>query len=458
MENFFSIPQPDGSITQEKRILSRLSTLAVPCFLPSCPSYLSKSIQCARTPSARLDKNTKDRDYLALAMKLSMRQKTIDEEKFQILRFEDLKSKLVRISLPKQWILWPTDENQLHFIQPAISDVTGAHYIERSLSINESLCTKGFSNNKEIYLCIKQITDIRDIDNLLAEISSIGIESHRQALSPLTFKQQIVEVTKQLRLTVYKLSNSQVVLDCQGDNQLLSSLQFTLCQLDNLFRPKTHRTYNIGTIVVALKCHLISPACYHYLQSLDSLFLPHYTTLQRLYTKFGLDSEYITFLEKATSDFNQRERNVIVQMDEIHVKSEFTYKGGSIIGSSQNLTEPAKSIFAFMVSSLSKKWSTIFRLLPCSNTSARDILPVIKQVIEDIERCGLYVKVVCTDNYPMNVNIFKMFSPTHILEPIVPHILDPNRILILLFDFVHILKSIRTKPERYRSYIMFPEL
>ena len=64
-------------------------------------------------------------------------------------------------------------------------------------------------------------------------------------------------------------------------------------------------------------------------------------------------------------------------------------------------------------------------------------------MIEDIERCGLYVKVACTDNYPMNVNIFKMFSPTHILEPIVPHILDPNKILILLFDFVHILKSIR---------------
>ena len=139
---------------------------------------------------------------------------------------------------------------------------------------------------------------------MLAEISSIGIESHRQELSPATFKQQIVEVTKQLRLTVDKLSE-----------QLLFSLQFILCQLDNLFRPKTHRTYSIGTIVVTLKCQLISPACHHYLQSLDSLFFPHYTTLQRLYTKFGLDSEYITFLEKATSDFNQRERNVIVQMD-----------------------------------------------------------------------------------------------------------------------------------------------
>ena len=124
------------------------------------------------------------------------------------------------------------------------------------------------------------------------------------------------------------MSKSEAMLDDnKEDNQLLSPLQFILCQLDNLFRPKTHRIYNIGTIVMALKCQLISPAYYHYLQSLDAISLPHHTTLQRLYTKFGLDSEYITFLEKATCEFNQRERNVIVQIDEIHVKSEFTYKG-----------------------------------------------------------------------------------------------------------------------------------
>ena len=57
-----------------------------------------------------------------------------------------------------------------------------------------------------------------------------------------------------------------------------------------------------------------------------------------------------------------------------------------------------------------------------------DIFTVIKHVVEDIEPCGLYVKAICTDNCPMKVNIFKMFSPTHTLEPIVPHILDPNDI------------------------------
>ena len=122
-------------------------------------------------------------------------------------------------------------------------------------------------------------------------------------------------------------------------------------------------------------------------------------------------------------------------MDEI-VKSTFTYKGGRIIGSSLIPTNPAKTVFAaFMVSSLSKKWYTIVRLLPCANISATELIPTIKAVIGDVESCGLFVQVLCTDNYPMNVNIFKLFSPSRTS--------NFKSITILLFDFVHIIKSIR---------------
>ena len=96
-----------------------------------------------------------------------------------------------------------------------------------------------------------------------------------------------------------------------------------------------------------------------------------------------------------------------------------------------------------MVSSLYKRWSTIIRLIPCSTTSAEILFPTIKKAICDIELCGLKVQVLCTDNYPLNVSIFKLFSPDKTLNPSVPHPCDLNRTLFLLFDFVHILKSIR---------------
>ena len=96
-----------------------------------------------------------------------------------------------------------------------------------------------------------------------------------------------------------------------------------------------------------------------------------------------------------------------------------------------------------MVSSLYKRWSTIIRLIPCSTTSAEILFPTIKKAICDIELCGLKVQVLCTDNYPLNVSIFKLFSSDKTLSPSVPHPCDSNRTLFLLFDFVHTLKSIR---------------
>ena len=196
---------------------------------------------------------------------------------------------------------------------------------------------------------------------------------------------------------------------------VLLRVQFILCQLENVLVTKTLRRYNIETLVLSLKCQLISPVCYKYLQSLDCLSLPHLSILKRLYSNFGLDAEFTNYLKQSAIQFNRWERNVVIQMDEIHVKSTFTYKGGKIIGSSLNPTDPAKTVFAFMVSSLSKRWSNIVRLLPCASSSAVELFPIIKEVIQDVKACGLFVHDLCTDNYPMNVNIFKLFSPNRIL-------------------------------------------
>ena len=415
VETHFSIPQPDGTRLEVKRSVPRLHKDAIPRILPGCPSYLSNLTQ----KQNRLDRCTKERDQLDAAIKQSLEQQKVEEGKFKLATLCELKSKVHSLTLPQDWLIWLRGVNQLHFLKPSTSHENGAHFIECSLTIDESLSTKGFYNSKRLKRLSNEIPD--NVSNNTLKLVS--------------------DATEVLNLAIDGISKSE--LEAHNENNKLPAIQFIHCQLKNLLCKKNHRSYNIGTIIIALKCQLISPACYQYLQSLDSLSLPHYSTLKRLYSKFGLDCEYSSFLERATSHFSQRERNVILQMDEIHVKSELTYKGGKVFGSSLNTIEPAKTIFAFMVSSLSKKWSTIVRLLPCSNSSASELFPIIKMVIEDIERCGLYVQVLCTDNYPMNVSIFKLFSPNNTLNTIVPHIVDPNRPLFLIFDFVHIIKSIR---------------
>ena len=176
---------------------------------------------------------------------------------------------------------------------------------------------------------------------------------------------------------------------------------------------------------------------------MSSLSLPHFNTLEKLYSSFGLENEFFSFLKQATQFFSPEQRHVIIQMDEIHVKSDISYKGGKIYSSSLNPNDPTKTVFAIMVSSLYNKWSCIVRLLPCASLTAEKIFDIIKFCIRDVEDCGLLIEIISTDNFPLNVKIFKLFSPSGILETRVPHPCDRNRGLFVTFDFAHILKTIR---------------
>ena len=123
-------------------------------------------------------------------------------------------------------------------------------------------------------------------------------------------------------------------------------------------------------------------------------------------------------------------------------KSEISYKGGKVYDPNLAPEDPTKTVFAVMVSSLHKKWSCISRLIPCAPISAENIFPIIKSCVINNEHCSLSVQVIATDNYPLNVNLFKMFSPNNKLEIEVPHPFEKHRVMLLTFDFVHILKTI----------------
>ena len=83
-------------------------------------------------------------------------------------------------------------------------------------------------------------------------------------------------------------------------------------------------------------------------------------------------------------------------MDEVHIRSDASYKGGRVIGSIDNPDDPHTTVFSIMVSSLSTKFSTIVRLIPLGSSSAETLYPVVNSIICDIESCGLSVEAVCT--------------------------------------------------------------
>ena len=200
--------------------------------------------------------------------------------------------------------------------------------------------------------------------------------------------------------------------ETKSDDELIpypevSRLQFIICQLRNSLVPINRRRYNVLTQILFLKTHLISPVSYIPVSSEYVLFIfPQPNTLQKLYSSFGLENRFFTYLKQATQSFSLEQRHVIFQMDEIHVKSDISYKGGKIICSNIDPDNPTKTVFAIMVSSMYKKWSSIVRLLPCASVTAENLFETIKSCTRDVEECGLFVQAISTDNYPLNVKLF----------------------------------------------------
>ena len=96
-----------------------------------------------------------------------------------------------------------------------------------------------------------------------------------------------------------------------------------------------------------------------------------------------------------------------------------------------------------------KNFSTIVRLIPLGSSSATTLFPIVTKTILDIERCKMYVDAICTFS-----------ADQKSLLPIVKHPCDPIRDLILFFDIVYIIKSVRNNwlnLKDYEKVFIFPK-
>ena len=83
------------------------------------------------------------------------------------------------------------------------------------------------------------------------------------------------------------------------------------------------------------------------------------------------------------------------------------------------------------------------KTLPCCNPKSSELLPIVKQVIIDIEKCNHKVVAICTDDYQLNVGLFKSLAGSSNLQTTCPNPADSTGSIFLMFDPVHIVKCIR---------------
>ena len=184
-----------------------------------------------------------------------------------------------------------------------------------SLEVNSFLSVNGYIYGESISLSLISITDIRQIETMFTEITlKLSSSPQKKHLHHISKAKEHIEA-------IFNRFADETRSHCSD----LPKLQFILGQLENVGIYKKRRRYNVITQILAMKAHLYSPDSYKFLQSSECISFPHVHTLEKLYSSFGLVNDFCTYLSQLTS-FTYQEKNVIVQMDEIHVKSDMNQK------------------------------------------------------------------------------------------------------------------------------------
>ncbi|KAM7281110.1 uncharacterized protein ISCGN_006467 [Ixodes scapularis] len=104
----------------------------------------------------------------------------------------------------------------------------------------------------------------------------------------------------------------------------------------------------------------------------------------------------------------------------------------------------ANSLLCFLMNGLSIPYRTPVAYFFTKGLTGTELAKLLLHVLGKVEDAGLKVLRIVTDNNRVNVNAMRQLCggllTHHILHPN-----DPERILFLSFDFVHILKNIRSQ-------------
>ncbi len=94
-----------------------------------------------------------------------------------------------------------------------------------------------------------------------------------------------------------------------------------------------------------------------------------------------------------------------------------SYKSSSLTGlAANNTAELARSVQAFMITSLFGPWDEIVALFLVKDINSDMLVPLIKQTIQLVQSCGFVVLVITCDNIHINGRAFQQLCGSRPLE------------------------------------------
>jgi hypothetical protein len=204
------------------------------------------------------------------------------------------------------------------------------------------------------------------------------------------------------------------------DTVNLPCIAFCVEQLKLAVAKPSRRRYSTDMLRFAFTLLTRSSTCYRIMQNSSSVVLPNVRYLRKLTSVLRFtpgmqpsDHEQMRYLQLKCERLTEREKFVVLQLDEMHVNPSYAYKGGSIVGvacNSESEAEQANSVQAFLISSLGGGMKEVVALVPVKQLNANDLATMIRKVISVVQKCGFVVTVVISDNNQMNAKAFEALA------------------------------------------------
>ena len=196
------------------------------------------------------------------------------------------------------------------------------------------------------------------------------------------------------------------------------------------------KKYDTSTIVRAFEYFALSRSAYSRLR--QDFALPSIRTLTRLTSKVR-NTDDATYIAKIFTQLTDpRQKNCVLIVDEVYVKSMLQYHGGIVFGKAVNNPEKlANTVLSFMIVCLCAGPKFLCKILPVKNLDASFLFDQATILIDAVKKAGGKVVVVVGDGNRVNKKFFKKFDTIDD---------EPWRTkddMFLLFDYVHLLKAVR---------------
>ena len=216
------------------------------------------------------------------------------------------------------------------------------------------------------------------------------------AIFPSGDRQSTTASEKQIELARDLLSA------CVCDVEYSELIAFIAEQLDLCLRSKGGRRYQTASIIRSYLWHIYSPTLYRQLR--EVFILPSPNRLKQLSSTClssatAIDHHYLT---ARTMNLLDRDKVVNLSIDEIYTAKRVEYCSGtgSLIGLADD-NEPAKTVLAFMVKSLSSHYQDVVKLIPLNRLTAEKLLEYFTCIMTALSS-HLFVVSVSVDNHSVN--------------------------------------------------------